>query len=338
MPPRRRKDTIWVALAWGLNIIGVLAIAMVFFVYWAMKPVSAAPQKTQAQIPQQENIPIATATFPFGDLPLPTSQAYDIPTITPNPLSTMIVVQTATPFILQSNGQNIIRPVTVGYSVSGRPIDIYTFGYGKRQVMIIAGIHGGYEWNTIALADELIQYIYENPNVVPKDVTLYILRNLNPDGDARDHGYDGRVNDHGVDLNRNFPTNWSATWDRTGCWNYGPSTSGSGPGSEPETKTVMNFLKSHQVQALISYHSAALGVFPGGEPWEENSYNFAAALGEATGYPFPPVDLGCVYTGTLADYAVEMGATSVDMELSTHEYTDFKKNLKALNVLLNWDN
>ena len=203
--------------------------------------------------------------------------------------------------------------------------------------MIAAGIHGGYEWNTIALADELITYIYENPDVIPGDVTLYILRNLNPDGDARDHGIDGRVNDHGVDLNRNFPANWAADWERDGCWNYGPTTGGAGPGSEPETRAIMYFLQTHNVEVLISYHSAALGVFPGGEPWKKNSIEFAKALAKVTQYPFPPIDTGCIFTGTLSDYAVELGAVSMDMELSTHVSTDFKKNLKALNVLLNFE-
>jgi hypothetical protein len=44
-----------------------------------------------------------------------------------------------------------------------------------------------------------------------------------------------------------------------------------------------------------------------------------------------------VYTGTLADWAVENGVgASVDMELSDHKNTDFEANLKALNVLLNF--
>jgi predicted deacylase len=331
MPPRhRKKDTVWVALAWGLNIIGVLAVGSVFAAYWLLQPVSAAPQTGKEQQQLQINQAI-TATFPATFTPLP--GVYYLPTVTRNPLSTSVVVETPTPFILKSG----LRPTVIGYSVSGRPIEVYTFGHGEKQVMIVAGIHGGYEWNTIALADELIQHIVENPNEIMPDTTVYILRNLNPDGDARDHGYDGRVNDHGVDLNRNFPTNWAAEWDRTGCWNYGPTTGGTGPGSEPETKAVMNFLQTHKVKTLISYHSAALGVFPGGEPWEEKSYRFAQALGDATGYPFPPIDLGCVYTGSLADYAVEMGATSVDMELSTHTRTDFKLNLKALRILQTWN-
>jgi predicted deacylase len=215
-------------------------------------------------------------------------------------------------------------------------LEVYTFGQGETQVMIAAGIHGGYEWNTIALADELILYVNEHPEIIPSDMTLFILRNINPDGDARAHTIDGRVNNHGVDLNRNFPENWQAEWDRDGCWDYATTTGGSGPGSEPETKAVMNFLSSHRVQALISYHSAALGVFPGGEPWDPESIEFAKALSKATGYPYPPIDTGCYYTGTLADYAVSLGAVAVDMELRNHRDTDFKQNLKALKVLLEW--
>ena len=42
---------------------------------------------------------------------------------------------------------------------------------------------------------------------------------MNPDGEARASDVDGRVNNNGVDLNRNFPTeNWVADWDRDGCW------------------------------------------------------------------------------------------------------------------------
>lgn len=322
--PRQRKESIWETLAWVLNIAGLGGIALVLVAYWALQPVLAAQLGQQPQ-------PISTSALPATYTPWP--GLLFLPTITPNPRSTRIVVESPTPFILQGN----TRPITIGYSVSGRPIEVYTFGDGPRKRMIVAGIHGGYEWNTIALADELMKYINENPTVIPDDVTLYILRDLNPDGDARDQGIDGRVNDHGVDLNRNFPTNWSADWDRDGCWNYGPTTGGTGPGSEPETQSVMGFLQTHKIEALISYHSAALGVFPGGEPWENKSTQFAKQLANVTRYPFPPLDTGCIFTGTLADYAVELGSVSVDMELSTHKYTDFKLNLKALDVLLNWE-
>jgi hypothetical protein len=318
---KKQKESIWITLAWVLNLAGLGGIAVVAIAYAALQPALAAPG---------ESGPISTAALPATFTPDP--QSLFLPTITPNPRSTLIVVQTPTPFSLIGSSHSIV----IGYSVSRRPIEVYTFGSGQHQRMIVAGIHGGYEWNTIALADELIMYIHDNPDIIPDDITLYILRNLNPDGDARDHSYDGRVNDHGVDLNRNFPTNWAAEWDREGCWNYGPTTGGTGPASEPETRALVTFLQSHKIEALISYHSAALGVFPGGNPWTQDSIDFAQALADVTDYSFPPLDLGCIFTGTLADYAVERGATAVDMELSTHTKTDFKQNLKALDVLLNW--
>jgi hypothetical protein len=316
--PKRRSDSGWVMLAWLLNIAGLTSIAAVLLAYWALQPASAAAPAQPAAV----ELPATFTPYPG---------IYYLPTVTRNPRSTEIVVQTPTPFVLK-NGQS---GIVIGYSVSGRPLQVYTFGQGERQRMIVAGIHGGYEWNTIALADELIRHISEHPEIIPSDVTLYILRNLNPDGDARDHGIDGRVNDHGVDLNRNFPVNWSKDWDRDGCWNYGPTTGGPTPGSEPETRALMAFLQSHRVEALISYHSAALGIFPGGEPWEEKSMLFADAIHRvAKNYPYPPIDTGCKFTGTLADYAVSLGAVAVDMELPTHTSTDFKTNLKVLDVLM----
>jgi hypothetical protein len=100
----------------------------------------------------------------------------------------------------------------------------------------------------------------------------------------------------------------------------------------------MGFIGGHRLVAMISYHSAGLGVFPGGVPWEEPSKRLANALSKVTGYPYPPVDTGCVYTGTLADWAVEHGVgAAVDMELSDHKNIDFVQNLKALKILLNFE-
>jgi hypothetical protein len=99
----------------------------------------------------------------------------------------------------------------------------------------------------------------------------------------------------------------------------------------------MNFVAVNRIRALISYHSAALGVFPGGDPWEPASERLASALAAATGYPYPPLDIGCTYTGTLADWAVENGVgAAVDMELSSHSSPEFSNNLKALHVLLDF--
>ena len=320
MARRRKHSNGWVLLIWGVN--GLMLVCMVGAgVFYLNKQGASAADDV-----------LATSTS--GTLPEGAPTSYFLPTLTPNPLYTPPPFETPTAFVL-ANGQ---IPGVIGFSVAGRPIDVYTFGEGERQYLIVAGIHGGYEGNTIALANELIEYLNEYPDIIPIDATLYIIRNMNPDGEARARGVDGRVNNNGVDLNRNFPSkNWVADWDRDGCWIYRPTTGGAYGGSEPETRAVMSFIASHKIDAMISYHSAALGVFPGGVPWQEDSKRLASALAFVTKYPYPPVDTGCEYTGTLADWGIENGVgAAVDMELSNHKDSDFDKNLKALQVLLSF--
>lgn len=224
--------------------------------------------------------------------------------------------------------------MVIGHSVAGRPLEVYQFGTGLSERLIIAGIHGGYEWNTIALADELIAHLEEHPEEIPSGVTLYILRALNPDGEARSQGAAGRANENGVDLNRNFPAFWSVDWPRDGCWDFLPITAGTSPVSEPETMALMGFVQRHNIDALISYHSAALGIFPGGKPPDPASIQLAEAVAAVSDYPYPPINTGCVYTGQLTDWASQEGIAAVDIELSNHQETDFEQNLVILSVFL----
>lgn len=227
-------------------------------------------------------------------------------------------------------------PISIGKSVAGRNIWVHRFGYGPVERMIVAGIHGGGEWNTVALAEQLIAYLRKTPTVIPARVTLYILPSLNPDGEAREHGPDGRVNENGVDLNRNWDAGWLADWPRAGCWDASLTTGGAHPGSEPETQALMKFLLEHNVDALISYHSAALGIFTSGDPPYPPSANLAEAIARVSPYPYPPIRTGCHYSGTLVDWAMGLGIAGVDVELRNHYDTDFEINLKILEVLLTW--
>ena len=321
MARRKRASHGWVYVIWGINgSVIVCALAVWLF--------SLNQQNVSASNVNE----IGTTTPQLARTIPPTS--YFLPTLTPNPFYTPPVFETPTPFTL-TNGQ---IPGVIGFSVAGRPIEVYTFGTGERHYLIVAGIHGGYEGNTVALANELITYVNAHPNVIPRETTLYIIRDMNPDAEARSYDADGRVNNNGVDLNRNFPSsNWAPDWNRNGCWILRPTTGGTSGGSEPETRAVMSFISGHKITAMISYHSAALGVFPGGVPWEKASRRLASQLAYVTKYPYPPIDTGCVYTGTLADWAVENGVgAAVDMELADHKNTDFDKNLAAMQSLLSF--
>lgn len=253
-----------------------------------------------------------------------------------------MVTGTPAPFFQLTAQAYMDGPIVIGTSVSGRAIEAYRFGTGPVKRMIVAGIHGGYEWNTVALADRLIEWFTSDPNVIPHTVTLYIVRNLNPDGYARAFGeIEGRTNANGVDLNRNFPVHWQEEWNLKGCWTYLPVTGGDSPGSEPETQALMQFIEEVEPTALISYHSAALGIFPaasleGLEEMHEASVSLAEALAAGTTYPYPPVDTGCEYTGTLADWAASVGAAAVDFELHTHVLTDWSEQQKVVLKFLAW--
>jgi predicted deacylase len=253
-----------------------------------------------------------------------------LPTSTP-PTPTLIPSITPTPHQ---------KPAIIGYSVQGRPLEVYTFGGENRPVrrMIVAGIHGGYEGNTVELAYQLMDYLHDHPEVIPNNVTLYILPNFNPDGYAAGGkaNPDARANANGVDLNRNWPDHWQADWSRQGCFAQRILSPGPFPASEPETVALMMFISLYKPDALISYHSAALGIFAGGVPPLKESESLAEDIAAITTYPYPPVDMGCVYTGNLTDWASSKDIAAVDIELTDHDHTDFEMNLKVLNVFLNW--
>jgi g-D-glutamyl-meso-diaminopimelate peptidase len=317
----------------GLFIIGIITGGAIMFGIIGFLLIPNVSSSAQISFtPASDQLPRLIALEPTSLLPLPTPTSV-IATSEPEPTSTTSAFRlTPTPLILLNEQKSEI----IGYSVEGWPLRVYTFGNGAQERMIVAGIHGGDEGNTVTLANQLIVHLNANPAVIPEEVTLYILPNLNPDGEARAHNKYGRLNHNGVDLNRNFPVNWQKDWDRAGCWNSLPTSGGTEPGSEAETQALMNFISSHSIQALISYHSAALGIFPGGLPWDENSTRLAQSIAEVTSYRFPPIDTGCAYSGTLADYAVSSGIAAVDLELTNHFDTEFDQNLRALNVLLNF--
>ena len=314
---------------WVLNfMVGILVIAA-----WLLTSnpsvqaffVSPTPTLTETQTPTLT----MTSTTTFTPSPTGTPTLTETPTETFTTTLTPTETPTPIPF---SEG-----PIVIGYSVQDRPLEVDRFGRGLTGRLIVAGMHGGGEYNTIQMADLLIVYLQEgHPEIVPADVTLYILRDLNPDGEARAHSYLGRANANRVDLNRNWDANWQKDWPRAGYWTRTYVTGGKSPGSEPETQALMAFIQNHHFDALINYHSAALGIFAGGLPPDDYSIRLAQTVAAVTTYHFPPIDTGCKYTGGFTDWASENNITALDVELTDHTNTDFEMNLKVLNIFLNW--
>lgn len=285
----------------------------------------AAACESSGESPQTA---LSTAYFHFTrvapvDLPKPTQ------TSTAVPLPSATVTSVPTPAYSEK--------MIIGYSTEHRPLEVVRFGNGETALMIVAGIHGGYEWNTVALADQLIEQLTNDPTLLPEEKTLYILRLLNPDGYAKDDGPDGRANANNVDINRNWDANWQANWWGSGCWNYRFITAGAEPMSEPETQALAGFLQEKHIQALISYHSAGLGIFPGGWPNDKQSLRLANSFSLVSPYSYPPVETDCYYTGQMIDWASAHDIAAVDVELTNHADTDLAINLRILKAFLEWD-
>lgn len=90
---------------------------------------------------------------------------------------------------------------TAGFSVEGRPIEVFTLGKGPTNVLIWSQMHGNESTATKALAD-LFLFLNDSGQDLAKQIfahcTLTIVPVLNPDGAV---AYT-RVNSNQVDLNR----------------------------------------------------------------------------------------------------------------------------------------
>jgi protein MpaA len=74
---------------------------------------------------------------------------------------------------------------------------------------------------------------------------IYVVPNLNPDGFA----LGTRLNGRGVDLNRNFPSEWEPIGRR-----WDPQYSGPRPFSEPETRLAARIIQRLRPEVTIWFH------------------------------------------------------------------------------------
>jgi hypothetical protein len=211
---------------------------------------------------------------------------------------------------------------------------VYRIGHGPSKRALIGGIHGGYEWNTVALMSETLEYVIAHPEAIPDAVTLYIVPVMNPDGLAA--GTDrvhGRMNANRVDLNRN----WDYQWQMTATHGVWPVSGGPRAFSEPESIALRNFLLQHEFDAVVFYHSAMARVFPGAGVSTSHTVALAQHIAEATGYRYSPEGVvGQITTGDAIDWATTNGVTAIEIELTTHHDIDWEQNLNGLIALLDW--
>lgn len=237
----------------------------------------------------------------------------------------------------------------IGESVEQRAITAYHFGAGSKEVVFVGGVHGGYEWNTVLVAHELMDYLKANPTIVPANVKVTVIPVLNPDGLKKVVGTDGRFaradvsassevvisgrfNGNDVDLNRNFDCDWQPK----GVWQNTEVSGGSKAFSEPESLAFKNYVETKKPVAVIAWFSSANGVFSsschnGVLPETKALTNLYAT---ASKYPaFESYDFYKL-TGDMMNWLAKEKTPAISVLLTTHQDTEWGKNLAGVKAVL----
>lgn len=270
--------------------------------------------------------------------------------------STTPAVVAPTPVAPPAPAAQINKAETVlGTSVEGRAVTAYHFGSeagaGTKELLFLAGAHGGYEWNTVLVAYELMDYLKANPKSIPEGVRVTVIPVLNPDGLFKVVGTAdrfapadvpspiaktvvGRYNANNVDLNRNFDCEWQST----GMWQNTRVSGGSSAFSEPESKALEAYVAAHKLDAVVAWFSAAGGVFSSrcdnGILPETSAITKVYA--DASGYPsFKDFDFYAI-TGDMANWFAKNEIPAISVLLSTHSDTEWAKNQAGVEALLKY--
>ncbi len=126
----------------------------------------------------------------------------------------------------------------LGRSAQGRVLEAVRVGdpEASERVLVVGCIHGN-ECAGTAVTGILTQSA--------PDFDLWVLPNLNPDGRAARRRHNAR----GVDLNRNFPSEWKRRGRR-----WDPEYPGPRPLSEPETRAAVRLIERIRPDVTIWFH------------------------------------------------------------------------------------
>ena len=204
---------------------------------------------------------------------------------------------------------DFIGEETIGYSAQGRPITASHRGTAGGMVVLVVGVIHGDEDAGLAIVQDL------RTMPLPANIDLWLIDAVNPDGVANNERHNG----NGVDLNRNFPHDWTQV-AQPGDWEY----SGTGPASEPETQAFIAFASRIAPHLTLWYHQDLNRVSPSNRKDGPLRERYAAL----TALPLISVT-GGTYTGVAAtwvrntvpdamSFIVELGPSLSTGEAAVH--------------------
>lgn len=200
---------------------------------------------------------------------------------------------------------------TVGYSVGGKPINAFIFGNGSNTLLLHGSIHGS-EGGTYSMLNTLIAELETRASEIPANKRVIVMPTINPDGLSRGD----RLNNNGVDINRNFLTsNWQQETYLTGGMVF-PNGGGSAPFSEPETQALRNAVLTWRPYMTVSFHAAGGYVISNGSGQSDviashysgiSGYSYVSAAGSGTVFDYS-------ITGSFDDWAMDNGMSTILIE------------------------
>ena len=167
-------------------------------------------------------------------------------------------------------GANVlVRTGSAGRSREGRPIRLKQYGDPALpgRLLVFGCIHGD------ECAARILQPLW-NGCPDPRS-SIFFVPNLNPDGFARG----SRLNGRGVDLNRNFGSQW-----RGGGRRGDPQYPGPRPFSEPETRLAARIVRRLRPASTVWFHQHS-GPRPFVRAWGQSA-PAARAFARRAGIPF----------------------------------------------------
>lgn len=236
----------------------------------------------------------------------------------------------------------------IGTSVEGRNIIAHHYGEGDTEILFVGGMHGGYEWNTSLVSYKLIEWLEENPSVIPKSISVTVVPVLNPDGLVKvvgtsskfaasdvtasvEESVSGRFNANGVDLNRNFDCNWQAK----GSWQDQTVDAGDEPFSEPESQALRDYVEKNNPDAAVVYYSAAGGVYSSScnEPALSETNKLMNTYADASDYPAAGTFNAYDLTGDAVDWMAKNDIPGISVLLSSHNSAEWGQNKAGVEAI-----
>ena len=214
---------------------------------------------------------------------------------------------------------------TVGTSSAGRSIDAYRYGEGENVMVLTFCIHGfedGFPHDGMALVETAYRLMRELPDWDLEGWTVYVLPCLNPDGlcdGASNTGF-GRCNAENLDINRCFPTGWTA---RSESRYY----NGDAPLQSVEARAIAEFLQQVQgggVNLCIDVHGWYQQILT--SDGQEGSALYQAFSAEFPENAWADVTRG---DGYLANYAASLGYQACLFEFPNDEAADLETFLQS---------